>query len=255
MIEKFPRFPAPGNGPLLPPKDLTFEEQQFTLTSLKLEYNRFPLPLLLPLLILFLLLALLPIARSYTSCPSFVYLFLTLVPPPAICLSILLARIRAQQKLTPPSNLTTFLILPGDLTLSGKNLYIYPSLTFFSGIMAGLLGIGGGVINAPLLLHLGVDPLVVAATASTMIVLTSGTSLVSYTFFGNWLVMEGCLFFCLGFVGTYAGQILSYRLFSGGKTYGISFVMGGVVVCSVIGMTVETIVQITKGEVEEGGLC
>ena len=124
-----------------------------------------------------------------------------------------------------------------------------------SGIMAGLLGIGGGVINAPLLLHLGVEATVVAATASTMIVLTSGTSLVSYVFFGKWIPLDGTIFFVLGFLGTYAGQLLSYKMFSGGKTYGVSFVMGAVVVLSVIGMTIETIVNINQHMTKDAGFC
>jgi len=121
--------------------------------------------------------------------------------------------------------------------------------------MAGLLGIGGGVINAPLLLHLGVEATVVAATASTMIVLTSGTSLVSYVFFGKWIPLDGTIFFVLGFLGTYAGQLLSYKMFSGGKTYGVSFVMGAVVVLSVIGMTIETIVNINQHMTKDAGFC
>ncbi|GMI28582.1 hypothetical protein TeGR_g10495 [Tetraparma gracilis] len=124
----------------------------------------------------------------------------------------------------------------------------------FSGIMAGLLGIGGGVINGPLLLGLGVEPSVVAATASTMIVLTSGTSLVSYAFFGYWIVNDGCVFFVLGFCSTFAGQLFSDRLFSGGKTYSISFIMGFIVILSVLGMTIEGIMEISKGA-KVGSFC
>jgi uncharacterized membrane protein YfcA len=173
-----------------------------------------------------------------------------------VVLTVLYTRITAMKKEAPPQNLKGYLSLTGDLELSGSNLYIYPTITFFSGIMAGLLGIGGGVINAPVLLHLGVNPLVVAATTSTMIILTSSTSLVSYVFFQQWIVLDGVIFFILGFIGTYVGQVLSYIMLKGGKTYLISFVMGGVVIMSVTGMTIETIVTLAKGEEGgDGGFC
>jgi hypothetical protein len=104
---------------------LTPPPPPFPLRYLKEEYDIFPIKTVAPLLVLFTLLAALPMARSFVPCPSGWYIFLTLVPPPLVCMSILLNRIHKQRKLTPPLHLEEFLILPGDLRLSGTNLFKY----------------------------------------------------------------------------------------------------------------------------------
>lgn len=43
-------------------------------------------------------------------------------------------------------------------------------LCSFAGVLAGALGVGGGIVKAPIMLALGMNPTVVAATASFMIV-------------------------------------------------------------------------------------
>jgi uncharacterized membrane protein YfcA len=43
-------------------------------------------------------------------------------------------------------------------------------ISFFAGILAGLLGIGGGILFGPVMLEYGVLPEVAAATSSFMIV-------------------------------------------------------------------------------------
>ena len=49
---------------------------------------------------------------------------------------------------------------PSDVKWNTDIFIYYPIYAFFGGIMAGLLGIGGGLILGPLLLELGLHPLV-----------------------------------------------------------------------------------------------
>jgi hypothetical protein len=49
---------------------------------------------------------------------------------------------------------------PKDVKWSTEIFIKYPMFAFFGGLMAGLLGIGGGLILGPLLLELGIHPLV-----------------------------------------------------------------------------------------------
>jgi len=48
----------------------------------------------------------------------------------------------------------------GEVSWSTDIIIKYPIYAFFGGVLAGLLGIGGGLIMGPLLLDLGLHPLV-----------------------------------------------------------------------------------------------
>ncbi|KAL6747258.1 hypothetical protein V8C86DRAFT_3033907 [Haematococcus lacustris] len=55
------------------------------------------------------------------------------------------------------------------------------AMTCIAGIVGGLLGLGGGMVVTPLLLHLRVHPQVTSATSSLMVLLSSSGALFSYT--------------------------------------------------------------------------
>lgn len=52
----------------------------------------------------------------------------------------------------------------GDLKWDNKTTIMYPAICISAGIIAGLLGLGGGLVLAPLMLELGVNPAVSAAS-------------------------------------------------------------------------------------------
>jgi len=47
-----------------------------------------------------------------------------------------------------------------DIVWTWRSFYIYPIFALISGILAGFVGIGGGLIIGPLLLELGMHPVV-----------------------------------------------------------------------------------------------
>ena len=49
---------------------------------------------------------------------------------------------------------------PNDIKWNADIFFNYPIYAFFGGVMAGILGVGGGLILGPLLLELGIHPLV-----------------------------------------------------------------------------------------------
>ena len=97
--------------------------------------------------------------------------------------------------------------LPGDIRWSNKNLFYYSLTTLCAGVVAGLIGIGGGVCLGPILLHWGLNPRVSTATTVTMIVITSSTVAFLYVIIG--LVPLGYALFysviCL--LGSLVGKI------------------------------------------------
>ena len=56
----------------------------------------------------------------------------------------------------------------------------FPFYAFISGTMAGLLGIGGGLILGPLLLQLGLHPVVSTATSNFLVLFTSSSTSIQF---------------------------------------------------------------------------
>jgi uncharacterized membrane protein YfcA len=61
----------------------------------------------------------------------------------------------------------------GDIEWTPQTTLTHPAACSFAGIIAGMFGVGGGIVKGPLMLHLGVLPEVAAATSATMILFTS----------------------------------------------------------------------------------
>lgn len=60
-----------------------------------------------------------------------------------------------------------------DIKWTTKLIILYPIYGLFAGCMAGFLGIGGGLILGPLLLDLGIHPIVSTATSNFLVVFIS----------------------------------------------------------------------------------
>jgi uncharacterized membrane protein YfcA len=65
-----------------------------------------------------------------------------------------------------------------DMKIDWKNIITISSSAFISGIITGMLGVGAGLINMPILLFLGIRPRVAAATSGFMYLIISGTSII-----------------------------------------------------------------------------
>ena len=80
-----------------------------------------------------------------------------------------------------------------DVHWNIKIVIFYPIFALISGLLSGLLGIGGGLIVGPLLLDLGLHPLVSSATSNFLVLFTASSTSVQfmimvislYKFIGN----------------------------------------------------------------------
>ena len=127
-----------------------------------------------------------------------------------------------------------------DITWNETSTLQYPVICTLAGLVAGLCGIGGGLIKAPLLLALGVHPAVASATSATMILFTTFTATTSFLVYGMliWDYGLGCLL--IGFCATLMGQLVMNALLQRtGKTSYIAFCFAGVVLVSAVTMTAE----------------
>jgi len=93
-----------------------------------------------------------------------------------------------------------------DVLWNRRKLNIYASSTFGAGIVAGLIGIGGGMVLGPLMLMMGVHPRVSSATTATMIVLTSSSVAIIFVTSGLVPWEYALFFFFVCFSGAYIGK-------------------------------------------------
>eukprot|EP00917_Polyrhabdina_sp_WS-2016_P019023 GHVP01040845.1.p1 GENE.GHVP01040845.1~~GHVP01040845.1.p1 ORF type:complete len:450 (-),score=59.12 GHVP01040845.1:849-2198(-) len=80
-----------------------------------------------------------------------------------------------------------------------------PAAGFFSGLCAGCLGIGGGLIKGPVMIHLGLQPLQTVATTSFMILFTASTNMVSYAVSGRVSASSASVYIICAFTASVLG--------------------------------------------------
>ncbi len=93
-----------------------------------------------------------------------------------------------------------------DVLWDRAKLRFYATFTFIAGIVAGLIGIGGGMVLGPLMLVMGIHPRVSSATTATMIVLTSSSVAIMFVTSGLVPWEYAVFFFCVCFCGAFIGK-------------------------------------------------
>ena len=84
---------------------------------------------------------------------------------------------------------------------------------FFAGSLAGLLGIGGGVIKVPVMtLFLGIPIKIAAATSGLMVGFTALSGMVGHKIAGQFSITEAIPFVILVFIGANIGARIGVRL-------------------------------------------
>ena len=109
-----------------------------------------------------------------------------------------------------------------------------------------MFGIGGGVVKGPLMLQMGVHPLVAAATVAVMILFTSVSATAMYVVFGLLQWDYAWALFALGLVSTAVGQFgVSYLVERSGRYSYISMSIGAVVAVSTVLMGLQSVFELT----------
>jgi len=99
-----------------------------------------------------------------------------------------------------------FPFVEGDVMWTWKSFGGYASATFLAGVIAGMIGIGGGMVLGPLMLQLGVNPRVSTASTATMIALTSSSVAAMAVIQGNVPWSYALTFFVTAFCGALIGK-------------------------------------------------
>ncbi|KAM0876221.1 hypothetical protein ACQ4PT_036313 [Festuca glaucescens] len=91
-------------------------------------------------------------------------------------------------------------------------LLVYCSFGVTAGVLAGLLGVGGGTVMGPLFLELGIPPQVSSATATFAMMFSSSIAVVEYYLLRRFPVPYALFFTGLAFFAAIVGQRASRKL-------------------------------------------
>jgi uncharacterized membrane protein YfcA len=76
-------------------------------------------------------------------------------------------------------------LVPSDIRYTGKQLLVLPLFAFLGGLISGTLGIGGSSVFNPIMIGLGVPPIVATSTGMYMVLYSTGASTVMYLNYGT----------------------------------------------------------------------
>mmetsp|Transcript_13011 Transcript_13011/g.19628 ORF Transcript_13011/g.19628 Transcript_13011/m.19628 type:complete len:493 (+) Transcript_13011:103-1581(+) len=146
---------------------------------------------------------------------------------------------------------------PGDVEWNERNTLIYPALCVFAGFCAGMFGIGGGVVKGPLMLEMGVHPMVASGTVAVMIFMTAIAATTSFIAFGTLTYDYAYYLFVFGLGATAIGQFgVGYLVKKYKRVSLISLSIGAVVALSTVLMGLQSVLSLLSGNEEESNkLC
>jgi uncharacterized membrane protein YfcA len=147
---------------------------------------------------------------------------------------------------------------PGDVEWNERNTLVYPFFCIFAGFCAGMFGIGGGVVKGPLMLEMGVHPMVASATVAVMIMMTAIAATTSFIAFGSLTYDYGWFLFFWGLLATAVGQLgVGYLVEKYKRVSLISLSIGAVVALSTLLMGLQSVLSLLSPpeEQESNKLC
>lgn len=93
-----------------------------------------------------------------------------------------------------------------------QDVVAYQSMALVTGLLAGLVGVGGGLVFSPFMLLMGMDPAVAIATSSTCVMFTSSSTTLQYLFVDRIMVSLAVFYGCITLTSSYIGTSLVYLL-------------------------------------------
>jgi len=95
----------------------------------------------------------------------------------------------------------------GDPKWTVKRYLLFSGVSLCTGVLAAMFGLGGGTLNSPALIELGILPAVIPATSGLIIFITSSMAIIQYAVLGKapWQYMVW--FGVVGLIGGLSGHL------------------------------------------------
>jgi uncharacterized membrane protein YfcA len=140
----------------------------------------------------------------------------------------------------------------GDLMYTTVNVLKWPTWFLISGLLASLLGIGGGMVIGPLLLEMNMDPAVANGTTALMTLFTASAATFLHTINDLSSLDYFFWYFFVALASALLGRIvLQAYLKRTGKQTVVVLLLAVAITISVVLMTIITVMKIA-GDVEKG---
>ncbi len=128
----------------------------------------------------------------------------------------------------------------------------YPLYALSAGVLSGLLGIGGGTVLGPMLLELGIHPMVSTATSNFLVLFISSSTTLQYIMMGMMNFDYGFICTLLSTLGSYLGTLIIQKYIEKTKKASILvFTLAGVLILSTISIPGHTLINLLK-QIREG---
>lgn len=118
-----------------------------------------------------------------------------------------------------------------------REVALYQCMGVSTGCLAGLVGIGGGLIFSPFFLVLGVEPAVAVATSSTCVIFTSSSTTMQYLLTDRIITSLAATYGIVNLLASWAGTSFVHFLqdnFNTRKSYITAIVAVGVILSTVL---------------------
>jgi uncharacterized membrane protein YfcA len=93
-----------------------------------------------------------------------------------------------------------------------KDVVLYQLVALITGLLAGLVGVGGGLIFAPFFLVMGMDPATAVGTSSTCVLFTSSSTTMQYVFTDRIIMSLALVYGSVTCLASYTGSTLVHKL-------------------------------------------
>lgn len=132
----------------------------------------------------------------------------------------------------------------------------YAMFSSLAGVLAGLFGVGGGILKGPLMLEMGIPPVVASATAAAMILFTTSAASISFATFGMLDLQYGAVCFGLGIAATFVGQLVTNKFVRGGRESVVVMSIGAVIILSSLFVAFDALTSTpSEHSLGLGGVC
>lgn len=130
-----------------------------------------------------------------------------------------------------------------------QTIIAYQTCAVATGWLAGLVGVGGGLIFAPFFLIMGMDPAVAVGTSSTCVLFTSSSTTMQYLFTDRIMMSLAVVYGIVTLVASYVGTSLVHIMqdkFKSRRSYITLVVAAGVALSAALSLA--KFVRLLRGE-------
>lgn len=115
----------------------------------------------------------------------------------------------------------------------------YEAMGVMTGCLAGLVGIGGGLVFSPFFLFMGVEPMIAVATSSTCVIFTSSSTTLQYLFTDRIILSLSLVYGIINVLASYVGTKFVHCLqerFAARRSFISGIVAVGVLISAVLSL-------------------